>query len=201
MNQELKNKFISILKSTKREGILNLIEYLENGDFFVAPASTKYHNSFEGGLLKHSLDVYLNLSYLYKSYSRKYPTLPKIENDSLKIVGLLHDICKADTYVEGFMWGKNDKNEWIKIPEYKKDAILQMGHGAKSIFILQNFIGLSVYEATAIYWHMGAYDISAYSTVNELGFNYTDNLLAFLLNHADMFTTYITENENYFKEE
>lgn len=197
MNQEIKDKFITVLKSVKRDGIDSLIEYLEQSDFFVAPASTRYHNSFEGGLVKHSLDVYENLSQLYSSYKKQLKTLPKLDKDSIKIVGLLHDICKVNTYKMGFRWAKDDSNEWQKIPEYKKESLLAMGHGAKSVFVIQNFINLSIDEATAIFWHMGAYDISGYMTQDELGKNYSENLLAFLLNHADMFTTYITENDHY----
>ena len=54
----MKQKFIDLLKSTNRPGVVELIEFLDRTDFFTAPASTKYHNAFEGGLLAHSLNVY-----------------------------------------------------------------------------------------------------------------------------------------------
>lgn len=53
-----KKRFIDLLKSTKREGIDKLIDFLEKTDFFTAPASTRFHSSYEGGLLQHSLNVY-----------------------------------------------------------------------------------------------------------------------------------------------
>ena len=52
-----KERFIELLRSTKREGIEKLIDFLEKTDFFTAPASTRFHMSCEGGLLQHSLNV------------------------------------------------------------------------------------------------------------------------------------------------
>jgi 23S rRNA maturation-related 3'-5' exoribonuclease YhaM len=54
----MKEEFIELLKQTNREGIEELIQFLENSDFFKAPASTRFHGNFEGGLLAHSLKVY-----------------------------------------------------------------------------------------------------------------------------------------------
>ena len=56
--QNLKNQFIELLKSTKREGIEDLIKFLEKSDFFTAPSSTRFHGAYKGGLLVHSLNVY-----------------------------------------------------------------------------------------------------------------------------------------------
>ena len=66
--EELKNKFIDLLRSTKRDGIDELIDFLENkSDFFKAPASTRFHGDHEGGLLEHSLKVYEILSFKCKN--------------------------------------------------------------------------------------------------------------------------------------
>ena len=55
-----KEKFIEIYNATiTREGADKFLEYLlEKTDFFTAPASTRFHGSYEGGLLEHSLNVY-----------------------------------------------------------------------------------------------------------------------------------------------
>ena len=60
MTKELKQRFKdAVAKTIQRDGIDNLMEWLENEtDFFKAPASTRYHGSYEGGLLEHSLNVY-----------------------------------------------------------------------------------------------------------------------------------------------
>ena len=57
--EQNKQTFISILRSIKRDGanIEGMIYKLEHSDFFDAPASVQYHNSFKGGLCQHSLNV------------------------------------------------------------------------------------------------------------------------------------------------
>ena len=57
----MKEEFLSLLRSTKREGMEKLIEFIEKTDFFKAPASTKYHGNYEGGLLEHSMKVYAKI--------------------------------------------------------------------------------------------------------------------------------------------
>ena len=53
-----KEKFISLLKSTNRKGVNQLLSFLEEKGFFEAPASTRFHLSKNGGLLQHSINVY-----------------------------------------------------------------------------------------------------------------------------------------------
>lgn len=193
----VKGAILDLLRRTNREGIEELIDYLEKSDFFTAPASTKFHGSYAGGLAEHSLNVYNTLEFLYDSLQYVEFNTPEIPEDSRIIVALCHDLCKINTYHDDFRWTKDDNNQWVQVPQYKKDPLLPMGHGAKSVFILQQFISLSVPEALAIFWHMGAYDTSLYMTMNELGKAYEENLLAFLLHQADMFCTYVNENACY----
>lgn len=201
---------IKLLRDTKREGIEELIAYLEKSDFFTAPASTRFHGSHPGGLAEHSLNVYNALIFHYENLKDSDYELPVIPEDSLIIVALMHDICKVNTYHEtwknekvyhdkGTKSNPGGKFDWEVTPGYKRDPLLAMGHAGKSVFILQQFIKLSVVEAQAIFWHMGAYDISLYMTLNELSQAYEENPLAFLLNQADMTCTYIIENDRYKK--
>lgn len=81
-----KTEIILLLSSTKREGIDNILDYLEESGFYSAPSSVNRHHNWEGGLAHHSLGVYkrgLKLDCI------------DIERNSLIIVCLLHDICKA----------------------------------------------------------------------------------------------------------
>lgn len=194
----MKDFYIQLLKSVRRPGVDALIDYLEKSDFFEAPASTIYRGSYAGGLVEHSLNVYTMLQWYVANLQDSDFELPKISEESVIIVALLHDLCKVNCYHEST---KNVKNEqtgkWEKVPCYKREPLLPMGHGGKSVFIIQQFIKLTPEEAQAIYWHMGAYDTSPYNTLNELGKSYEMNLLAFLLNQADMMATYIAENQNY----
>ena len=85
MNEELKERFINLLKGTEREGINNLINWLENEtDFFTAPASSKYHLAVEGGLLKHSLNVYYEL---INESDNKYSII--VDKNSKKNINLI----------------------------------------------------------------------------------------------------------------
>ena len=84
-----KKEFIELLeKYVKRDGIENLITYLdEQSDFFTSPASTKYHGSYEGGLVEHSLNVYYSLLDEMKFiYGNNWTTVWSLE--SVAIVGL-----------------------------------------------------------------------------------------------------------------
>ena len=199
MNNNLKELFVkTIKKGIQREGVDELLEYLENSDFYTAPASSIYHGSYEGGLLEHSLNVLNCLRYEYDCALGAGLNLPEIPEESIIICALLHDLCKVNCYVESSRNVKNEQTgQWEKVACYKREPLFCMGHGGKSVFIIQQFIKLKPFEAQAIFWHMGAYDTSNYMTLNELGKAYEENLLAFLLNAADMKATYLSENKNY----
>jgi len=146
-----KEEFGKILLSTGRDGITDLLRYLESTDFFTAPSSTKYHDTEPGGLLHHSLNVYGNLIRLNSIFQGSYP------EDTLKIVGLLHDICKANFYKRDF---KNVKVEgiWTQQHYISIEDQLPLGHGEKSVILLQRFIKLTDDEIMTIRWHMMAFD-------------------------------------------
>ena len=163
-NKELladKEEFISIVKEKiKRTGVDQLLDFLETSDFFKAPASTKYHNSFEGGLFKHSMNVYKRLL--------KHCAEEKIEVDeeSIAIVGLFHDLCKTNFYVKDFKnvkvysetgskYDEKGHYDWKTQEVYVVDEKFMFGHGEKSVFMLQTFIPLNTVEAQAIRYHMG----------------------------------------------
>ena len=153
---------IKLLRDTKREGIEELIAYLEKSDFFTAPASTRFHGSHPGGLAEHSLNVYNALIFHYENLKDSDYELPVIPEDSLIIVALMHDICKVNTYHEtwknekvyhdkGTKSDPGGKFDWEVTPGYKRDPLLAMGHAGKSVFILQQFIKLSVVELIQIF--------------------------------------------------
>ena len=151
---ENKNKYIELLKSTNRENIDKVIELLKNSDFFEAPASTKYHDNFKGGLCYHSLKVYNNLVRLNKEYDLHF------DESSMIIMGLLHDICKINCYVKD---KKNVKvgGNWMTVDYWSFKDELPIGHGQKSvILLLEQGISLTNLELTSIVGHMNGYDKS-----------------------------------------
>ena len=138
----MKEEFINLLKQIDREGMDKLIEFLERTDFFEAPASTRFHGCFKGGLLEHSMKVYEIL----KTKTE--------DSDSVKIIALLHDVCKANFYKVDYRNAKNEQGVWEKVPYYTVDDTIPYGHGEKSVMMISEFIKLTPEERYAIRWHM-----------------------------------------------
>ena len=173
-----KEKFLSLLRTVKRDGIENLISWLETTDFFEAPASTRFHESFEGGLLQHSLNVYYSLYRLNQDLDLN------LNDESIIVSALLHDLCKADFY-KATTRNVKVNGKWETAPYYTIDEKMNYGgHGSKSVFIVQSFIHLTYVEASAINCHMGVTnnDYSAFDC-------YRKNCLALFLHVADMMST------------
>lgn len=195
MNNKLKDFIIEKLQKTERPGIENLINYLCESDFFTAPASTKYHGAYEGGLAEHSVNVLDCMLTINETLNATYG-MPKNDESSIILVALLHDLCKIGCYKEQTLWRKDANGKWESYIGYVREPDLSMGHGGKSVYIIQNFIELTPSEAQAIFWHMGPYDKSDYMTQNEMGDAFSKNSLAYKLHTADMMATYVLENEN-----
>lgn len=185
-----------VTDNIERDGIENLMEWLEHEtDFFTAPASTRYHGSYEGGLVEHSLNVYDRLVWeMENTVGAGWQELYSPE--TVAIIALFHDLCKIDRYIITEKWRKDENGDWeaYEAYEYNKEKA-EMGHGAQSVFYLQKFIQLTEFEAQAIFWHMGAYDLSPYASLAACSETFKWNPLAFLTHRADMAATYVTENE------
>ncbi|MBP2656234.1 MAG: hypothetical protein H6Q73_3803 [Firmicutes bacterium] len=187
-----KDRFIELLESTNRDGIKELIQYLNGTDFFTAPASTKYHGAKEGGLVEHSLAVYDNLEIVLNVFS-----FEGYIQDTLVITALLHDICKASFYTIE-MRNKKDYTTndgifhpgWGSYPFYAIDDQYPYGHGEKSVDIIRNFIELTVEEKMAIRWHMGAFGAESYADRQTLSAAMEKFNLILALQMADMAASY-----------
>lgn len=189
---KVKEEFISIYKENiTREGSEKLLDYLINKcDFFTAPASTRFHSAYAGGLAQHSLNVYYCLKdYLSRERVKETYKLSYTE-EQIAIVALLHDMCKIDCYKSDFRNVKNDKGQWEKVPTYKFEDPLPYGHGEKSVYMISGFMRLSREEAMAIRWHMG---FSGTEDNNLTGRALETYPLAFALATADMEASYFLE--------
>lgn len=181
---EIKSKIIELLSSTQRKGIDKVIKYLEDSDFFEAPASTRYHGNYKGGLAEHSLNVYE----IFKRKNEIYDF--GLSDDTVKITALLHDICKTNFYTVSSRNMKKD-GKWIQVPYYAVDDQVPFGHGEKSVIMLQQFIRLSKEEVIMIRWHMGGYEPSQnYNSVSN-AWNICKAGVA--LHTADLESSYILE--------
>ena len=180
----MKEEFLKLLRETNREGMENLINFLEKSDFFTAPASTRFHGSEEGGLVKHSLQVYKILEEKVKTSS-----LPmEVDEETIRIVALLHDICKTNFYTVDYRNAKNELGIWEKVPFYKIDDTIPYGHGEKSVMMITEYIKLTNEEKYAIRWHMGYTEPK--ELYNTIGAAYTKYPFALLVHEADLEATY-----------
>lgn len=151
--KKLKNTILDRLKTVKRDGIEELINYLlERTDYFTAPASTKFHSNFDGGLALHSHNVVELLIQKNQQYKLG------LSNDTIYLTGYLHDLCKCNMYQKTMRLKKDEvTGKWIGYASYEIDEKIPLGHGEKSVILLQQFVKLSLEECLMIRWHMGAY--------------------------------------------
>ena len=180
----------------KREGAKNLLEYLENSDFFTAPASSRFHNSIEGGLCDHSVNTFQRLKLMLDNEFGKDRSY-YYTDETIAICGLLHDLCKIDFYKTDYRNVK-ENGEWVKKPYYAKDETLPYGHGEKSVYIISGFMKLSREEAMAINWHMGGFDARVRGGDNSISEAYRRFPLAIYLHLSYMLATYVDENNHTF---
>ena len=206
-------RFEALLSSVTRNGIDKLMGYIKNTtDFYKAPASTRFHLACEGGLLQHSLNVYDCL--IAKKGSPVWkPILAEIPDESLVIMALLHDLCKANFYVEGTKNQKTYDPEkvaaaeswqrkhdqmgdfiWETVKTYQVDDQLPLGHGEKSVMLIQCYIRLTMQEVMAIRWHMGFSEAKEnYAAVGQAMEKYP---VVLALHEADLEATKILETDN-----
>lgn len=190
-----KEEFIQIYKENiHREGAEQFLDYLQgpNSDFFTAPASTRFHGDYYGGLVEHSLNVYYCLKdYLERNRVKEEYGL-NYTNETIALVALLHDVCKINVYKTSTR-NKKINGEWHQVPYYEFDDQIPYGHGEKSVYMITPFIKLTREEAFAIRYHMG---FSGSDPVNNVGKSFEMFPLAFALSTADMEATYFCDKKS-----
>lgn len=150
--------FLDVMKLKNGTPLISpeLMDWLIGQGFFMKPAAIKHHGNYTGGLFDHCFEVMEDLVEMTERLGVKWQN-PR----SPYIVGMFHDLCKLDDYVDenamdtvvmgtGSPISKNPK--WI----YNPDKILK-GHGDKSIIMLSQFMTLTEEEIMCIRFHMGAY--------------------------------------------
>ena len=200
---ENKDRFVSLVRSINREGINELVEFLEKSDFYTTPASTRFHCSIPEGLLIHSLNVYDMFE--QKRKTEPYKTvLGNISDDSSKIITLFHDICKTYMYETDYKnkkiysetGSKKDEKgrfDWQAVEFYKVNDLVPYGHGEKSVMMLEEFIKLQPIERYAIRWHMGFTEPK--ENWNNLGSAIEKYPVILALHESDLEATYLLEKD------
>lgn len=195
MDAELnKAEFIKIYKDNiDREGGDKLLKWLENSDFFTAPASSKFHNAVMGGLCDHSLNVYRRALELYElELQKKSGLFEGITRENIAVAALLHDVCKVNFYKTSFKNVKKD-GAWEQVPYYTVEDSLPYGHGEKSVYIISGFMRLTRDEAMAINWHMGGFDKRVVGGDFSISQAFEQYPFATLIHIADVMATYFDE--------
>lgn len=173
------------LKTIERDGVDKLIRYLQTGDFYTAPASTRFHGNYAGALAEHSLNVAALL--LQKNEQYKLG----LSDATCLLCGICHDLCKVNFYTvdyknqkvyapDGSKSDAKGRFDWQTVPVYVVDDGFPVGHGEKSVIMLQNFMRLTQEEILLIRWHMGPF-----ANKNDYDFS---NAVDFLPAIAAMFT-------------
>lgn len=155
--------------------------YLLANGFFSAPASTKYHGNYEGGLFDHSFTVMNILVELSAKNNLKWQRA-----ESPFIVGMFHDLCKIDQYridnSEPYTVGEATRYECRTDTDFK-------GHGDKSILLLCQHMKLTEEEVMCIRYHMGAF------TEKDEWRDYTNAVHRYAsvlwTHHADMLASHV----------
>ena len=124
----------------------NLMAYLNSGGFMTAPASTRFHGAYEGGLYDHSRQVAIELEALTENLGLRWK-----REESPFLIGMFHDLCKCDQYIA-------KKSEHGKTEYEYNGKLMLSGHGTKSVMILSQFMTLTEEEILCIRYHMGAYE-------------------------------------------
>jgi hypothetical protein len=179
--------FMNFMKLSDGTSVVSddMMEYLMAYGFFTAPASTKYHGNYEGGLLEHS---YMVTKFLLTLTQDNHLIWRKARSPF--IVGMFHDLCKIDQYrhpasdlvVDGMLLP--DPSKW----EYNPDTLLK-GHGDKSVMLLSQFYTLTDEEIMCIRYHMGAFtDKSEWNDYTRAVRNYPNVLWT---HQADMLASHV----------
>lgn len=203
------NTYIGYIKSfIKRDNVDKFISWLERTDIKVAPASTKYHLSCEGGLITHSLNVFNRLIKLMANEFPKKQVVdengnlvvdennnPVMENtcpyskETITLVALLHDISKVNYYEKYYRNVQNQETgNWEKVESYKTrdNKFIYGTHSENSLYMIRKFFDLSYEEELAILHHMGGLDYSEKDVQRDVLSAFRVSKLAALLHIADM---------------
>lgn len=193
---KVREKIKELLLSTGREGVNDLINYMEGYGFFDAPCSSSHHLAYEGGLAQHSLNVYNAMKIIVDAL------YDNVFHDELIIVSLLHDLGKmgqfgkpnyTENYIKDGRPTKPEPEQKYKLSETKpyttNPALLNVPHEIRSIAIASKYINLTEQEQFAILYHNGLYGDLKYQISGK------ETPLYLLLHFADMWCSRVVEVE------
>lgn len=179
---QLRMRFIHLAENLtyQAEGVRekfleSLAKQTEDGlSFYDQPASTMYHGAEFGGLLVHSLQVYDMLHYL----NLKLEPKDQLSEESMGRCALFHDLCKFQIYSPNIL-----KDGSLATKAFSVDDQIPLGHGEKSVIMLQSYFDLTPKEMMLIRFHMGPYDKAYWDSQSYAAKAYKHYLLLYLADH------------------
>lgn len=186
---DVREEVRKLLLDTKREGIEDLVDYLDEIGFYTAPASTRFHGAEVGALAQHSINVMdcarsIAIALCGKKWYQAH-------QDSITICALLHDLGKAGQfgkplYIENVLKsGEASKTQPFKT----NDELKTLPHEIVSVVEATKFIDLTEEEQRAIAWHNGLYGMFKYDIPGK------EDELYMIIHWADMWASRIVERE------
>ena len=149
---KVRDEFRNLLSEIRRDGIPQLLEYLDECGFYYRPSSGKRHHNYPGGLAEHCLGVYEKMQKCKVSGAGE---------DSIKLAGLFHDLCKCDMY---YFNGRT-------ILHHSRH-----GHGSRSVRLLRKLgVVLTSEEYRAIRYHMWSAKDTEKIRIQKLNYCYAKN--------------------------
>lgn len=171
--EEQINFFRDMMMSTKREGMADLLDFMDDLGFLTAPASGGNHMCKDGGLLEHTVNVMI-LAEKIGIAMLGCKVYDKIHNSVIIAAGL-HDLGKCGRegspyYIENMIQDgrptKKDPEQKYKRSESKPFKIspdlCHIDHPLRSVELAARYIDLTEEEEHAIFYHDGMYGSLAY---------------------------------------
>lgn len=185
---DIKTEIEHLLRQTKRDGIEDLLAYMEKAGFYTSPASTKYHGASKGALAVHSLNVF--------NAAMDIATALCGENwvdnnaNSIVICALLHDLGKAGQYNKPLYVENILKTGRSAAQPYKtNDELMTLDHEIVSVIEASRYIELTEDEQRAIAWHNGLYGLFKYEIQGK------ETPLYMIIHFADMWASRVMETK------
>ena len=186
---DIKKEIEHLLRHTKRDGIEDLLKYMDEAGFYISPASTKYHGSSEGALAVHSLNVFNAAIDLATAWCGENWVDNNI--NSIIICALLHDLGKVGQYNKPYYVanilksGKASDASPFKI----NDNLMTLDHEIVSVIEASRYITLTEDEQRAIAWHNGLYGTFKYYIAGR------ETPLYMIIHFADMWASRVMESK------
>ena len=183
MKDNITETVTKLLEQVKRPGMTDLIAHITEKGFFDAPCSTDKHLSCDGGLAKHSFNVFDVMLHLNNNFTAELPY------ESMVICGLLHDLGKMGDHDKPYYSPNVLKSGTVSAakPYVTNKELTYLPHEVRSVMIIERFIELTEDEEAAILWHNGLYGAFKYDIPGK------ETPLYMVLHFADMWASRVIE--------